>query len=61
MAGDLYLAGSILLGLGFMFYVVKLKYNNGLAMEVFIYSINYLIALFCFLLADHYILLIAPY
>ena len=61
MSGELYLIGSILLGLGFIFYVVKLKYNNYLAMEVFIYSINYLIALFSFLLVDHYILLILPY
>lgn len=62
MTGELYLLGSIFLGIGFIFYVFRLKYssNSNLPMEVFVFSINYLIALFSFLLVDHYILLIWP-
>ena len=57
MAGLLYLMGALLLGGGFLFYAVCLKLgeNDAVAMKTFAYSITYLMALFSFLLVDHYI------
>jgi len=57
MSGLLYLLGALLLGAGFLYYSVCLKIgdHNEVAMKTFAYSITYLIALFSFLLADHYI------
>jgi protoheme IX farnesyltransferase len=62
MSGPLYLLGALLLGGGFLYYALKLKADasNALAMPAFGYSISYLMALFCFLLVDHYIPLIWP-
>jgi heme o synthase len=62
MSGALYLFGAVLLGGGFLFYAVKLKRDarNVLAMPTFGYSIWYLMALFSFLLVDHYIPLLWP-
>jgi heme o synthase len=56
MSGPLYLFGALLLGGGFLYYAVKLKLDAGhaLAMPTFGYSISYLMALFSFLLVDHY-------
>ena len=56
MSGLLYLAGAVSLGLGFVYYSVKLYLAPGdeYAMKTFAYSIFYLSALFMFLLADHY-------
>jgi protoheme IX farnesyltransferase len=56
MSGPLYLFGALLLGGGFLYYAVKLKLDKGhsLAMPTFGYSISYLMALFTFLLVDHY-------
>ena len=56
MSGTLYLAGALSLGLGFVYYSVKLYRSEGdeYAMKTFGYSIFYLSALFSFLLADHY-------
>ncbi len=62
MSGLLYLAGAVLLGLGFLYYALRLKYapRGDTAMKTFTFSISYLAALFCFLLLDHYQPLIWP-
>ncbi len=62
MSGVLYLAGAVLLGLGFLYYALRLKYapRGDTAMNTFWYSISYLAALFSFLLLDHYQPLIWP-
>jgi protoheme IX farnesyltransferase len=58
MSGWLYLAGAISLGLGFLYYAVRLMNppTPMFPMTVFRYSIWYLMALFAFLLADHWLL-----
>ena len=61
MSGLIYLAGAISLGIGFIYYAVKLyrdREPNVIAMKTFGYSIFYLSLLFAFLLADHYTRLI---
>jgi protoheme IX farnesyltransferase len=57
MAGLFYLVGALLLGGGFLYYALKLKFAPGpdAPMTTFRYSISYLMALFSFLLIDHYI------
>ena len=62
MSGMLYLLGAILLGGGFLYYAIRLKLgeHDEVAMKTFAYSITYLIALFSFLLVDHYIPAIWP-
>ena len=57
MTGVLYLFGAVLLGAGFLYYAIRLKYgrDESVAMKAFAYSISYLTALFSFLLVDHYI------
>lgn len=56
MSGTIYLAGAIALGIGFVYYALKLYRAEGdqFAMKTFGYSIFYLSALFAFLLLDHY-------
>jgi heme o synthase len=56
MSGVVYLAGALVLNAVFLRYVFALKASrsNLLAMRTFRYSINYLLLLFTFLLADHY-------
>lgn len=56
MSGVIYVAGAIALGIGFVYYSVKLYRAEGdqYAMKTFGYSIFYLSALFGFLLLDHY-------
>lgn len=56
MSGALYLAGAISLGIGFVYYAMKLYRSDGdeFAMKTFGYSIFYLSALFTFFLLDHY-------
>jgi protoheme IX farnesyltransferase len=56
MTGLLYLMGALLLGGGFLFYALQLKFapRQDSAMTTFRYSIMYLMALFSFLLVDHY-------
>ncbi len=56
-SGFLYLCGASFLGGGFLYYALKLKLaeTNGDSMKTFSYSISYLMALFTFLLLDHYI------
>ncbi|HEX7081181.1 MAG TPA: heme o synthase [Gammaproteobacteria bacterium] len=62
MSGKLYLLGALALGAGFLGYALRLKFapQPGTAMRTFGYSITYLMALFTFLLADHYIPVIWP-
>ena len=57
MSGVFYLLGAVLLGSGFLYYAARLKLveHDDVAMKTFAYSITYLIALFSFLLVDHYI------
>jgi protoheme IX farnesyltransferase len=57
MSGMLYLLGALLLGAGFLYYalVLKLAPRVESPMTTFRYSIWYLMALFSFLLIDHYI------
>jgi len=57
MSGYLYLAGSVSLGLGFIYHAIKLyrcKADEH-AMKTFAYSIFYLSALFAILITDHYL------
>jgi protoheme IX farnesyltransferase len=57
MSGLIYLAGAVALGIGFLYYAVKLYREdqpNVIAMKTFGYSIFYLSLLFAFLLLDHY-------
>ncbi|HXD84698.1 MAG TPA: heme o synthase, partial [Rudaea sp.] len=57
MSGLFYLGGAAVLGAGFLYYAVKLldPPNERFAMRVFNYSIVYLMALFAFMLIDHYV------
>jgi protoheme IX farnesyltransferase len=56
MSGLLYLGGALVLGGVFLYYAVVLLNppDEFFAMKVFNYSIVYLMALFAFLLLDHY-------
>ena len=60
MSGGMYLFGAVILGAGFLYYAIKMQtdHSDKLAMETFSYSIIYLMALFVFLLADHYLAMI---
>jgi heme o synthase len=62
MTGPLYLFGALLLGAGFLYYALqlKLKPREDSPMATFRYSISYLMALFSFLLIDHYIPAVWP-
>jgi protoheme IX farnesyltransferase len=62
MAGVLYLLAALLLGGGFLHYALLLKFraNESTAMQTFAFSITYLIALFTFLLLDHYVPAVWP-
>ena len=57
MSGPIYLAGSLLLGLRFLQYAIRLMRGDDrrVALATFKYSITYLMALFVFLLVDHFI------
>lgn len=59
MSGWIYLVGSSLLGLGFLFRALLLCFgkNPGSPMKTFRYSILYLMTLFVVLLLDHYFLI----
>jgi protoheme IX farnesyltransferase len=58
MSGLFYLGGALVLGGGFLYYAVRLMNppDDFFAMRVFNYSIIYLMALFAFLLVDHYLM-----
>jgi protoheme IX farnesyltransferase len=57
MSGLVYLAGVTVLNAGFMWYVLRMMTSKDvlLPMQTFAFSITYLMFLFIFLLADHYI------
>jgi protoheme IX farnesyltransferase len=57
MSGLFYLGGALVLGGGFLYYAIVLLNppNELFPMKVFNYSIVYLMALFAFLLIDHYV------
>jgi heme o synthase len=57
MSGLFYLGGALVLGGGFLYYAIVLldPPNELFPMKVFNYSIVYLMALFAFLLIDHYV------
>ncbi len=57
MSGLIYLAGALALGIGFLYYSIRLyrdQQPDVIAMKTFGYSIFYLSLLFAFLLVDHY-------
>lgn len=58
MLGWLYLLGAIVLGGGYIYYVVALWVTKtpGRGMDAFWYSIVYLMALFAIMLLDHYLI-----
>ncbi|MCH7696113.1 MAG: protoheme IX farnesyltransferase [Proteobacteria bacterium] len=60
MSGPVYLLGAVLLGCGFLYYGIRMQtdHDDRLAVQAFSYSIFYLMALFSFLLVDHYMPLI---
>jgi protoheme IX farnesyltransferase len=62
MSGPLYLFAALLLGGGFLYYALRLKLSAraDTAMQTFAYSITYLMALFSFLLIDHYMPILWP-
>ncbi len=57
MSGLVYLAGVTVLNAGFMWYALRMMKSKDvlLPMHTFAFSITYLMVLFIFLLADHYI------
>jgi len=57
MSGLLYLVGSVVLNIGFLGYALAMlkPKSEQLAMQMFHYSVVYLMALFAFLLIDHYL------
>ncbi|MDR3447133.1 MULTISPECIES: heme o synthase [Dyella] len=57
-SGMVYLGGAVVLGAGFLYYAVRLLNppDEFFAMKVFNYSIVYLMALFAFLLVDHWLM-----
>ncbi|ODU43464.1 heme o synthase [uncultured Aquimonas sp.] len=57
MSGSFYLGGALVLNAVFLYYALRLLNppSERFAMEVFNYSILYLMALFAFLLVDHYL------
>ncbi len=56
MSGLIYLIGAMLLNAGFLYHVIRLQNDTFTdePMKTFVYSINYLMLLFAFLLVDHY-------
>lgn len=57
MSGLIYLVTAAILGARFLYFAVRLKFDDRpeLPMRVFRYSINYLMILFAALLLDHYL------
>jgi heme o synthase len=57
MSGLFYLGGAVILGLGYLYFSIRLMNppDEWFAMRAFNYSIIYLMALFAFLLIDHYL------
>jgi protoheme IX farnesyltransferase len=59
MFQELYLVAALILGLGFLYFSIKLYRDdtNASAMQTFAYSISYLAALFGAMLVDQYLYL----
>lgn len=57
MSGLIYLAGAVPLGVGFIYYAIRMRQTktDKMAMQTFGYSIMYLMGMFSVLLLDHYI------
>jgi protoheme IX farnesyltransferase len=57
MSGLVYLAVAVPLGLGFIYYAIKMMINKDdkTAMQTFVYSLFYLMIIFAALLVDHYV------
>jgi heme o synthase len=57
MSGVLYLLGALGFGGGFLYYAIAMMRSARpeLPMKTFGYSITYLMGIFTFLLADHYV------
>jgi protoheme IX farnesyltransferase len=57
MSGPIYLGGTVVLDIGFLYYAIRLLNppDEQFAMKMFNYSIVYLMALFAFLLLDHWL------
>ncbi len=57
MLNWLYLLGAVVLGLGFLYYALRMLLSKATeySMETFKYSIIYLMALFAIMLLDHYL------
>jgi heme o synthase len=57
-SGLIYFGGAAVLGIGFLYYAIRMMNppDEYFAMRTFKYSIIYLMALFAFLLADHWII-----
>jgi protoheme IX farnesyltransferase len=62
MSGVVYLVGAVGLGIGFLYHawILMRDESERQAMKTFGYSIIYLMALFAFLLVDHYLLFQLP-
>jgi len=60
MSGLFYLGGTLVLDAGFLYYAIRLwrTRDDDLALRTFRYSILYLMALFAFLLVDHYLVVL---
>ena len=61
MSGLIYLTSSLMLGLMFLNYAIKIYKNPGnnrIAWKTFMFSVNYLMLLFAALLIDHYWLIV---
>ena len=58
MSGLFYLGGAAVLGAAFVWYAIRLLNppSERFSMQVFNYSIVYLMALFAFLLIDHWVM-----
>ncbi len=58
MSGPLYLLAAVVLGLGFLYWSLRLMFRPApsTAMDTFRYSIVYLMVLFVVLLVDHYLI-----
>lgn len=54
MSGLIYLAGVSIANIVFIYYAIRLYFNNDYAMKTFYYSIHYLGITFLLLLLDHY-------
>ncbi len=61
MSGLFYLVSAVLLGVGFLYYAIRMQFDHAdrLAMQTFSFSIVYLMIMFAALLIDHYIPLLA--